>query len=272
MSRTFNADVCTAITKSNSHRFYSANLYIPDQVECIASEVFQKKRELSTASLKNIGARAFQGCSALSSVDLPQQVEDIGPGVFSQCSSLEKVSLSRAISSVPKAAFRGNYRMKNVSFSTDSRISTIRSEAFFQCSSLTSLVLPENLSEIDSRAFYKCKNLENVFFPKELDRIGRESFSACAIRELLLPDSITYIDDCAFFKCKNLTHVVLPKNLRYIGKWVFHGCPKLKYLEIRHDPDFIGPWIINRSCTIRCYKGSKVDAYCQENGFQVEYL
>ncbi len=86
MSRTFNADVCTAITKSNSHRFYSANLYIPDQVECIASEVFQKKRELSTvrfpASLKNIGARAFQGCSALSSVDLPQQVEDIGPGVF----------------------------------------------------------------------------------------------------------------------------------------------------------------------------------------------
>ncbi len=46
MSRTFNADVCTAITKSNSHRFYSANLYIPDQVECIASEVFQKKREL----------------------------------------------------------------------------------------------------------------------------------------------------------------------------------------------------------------------------------
>lgn len=56
MSRTFNADVCTAITKSNSHRFYSANLYIPDQVECIASEVFQKKRELSTvrfpASLK----------------------------------------------------------------------------------------------------------------------------------------------------------------------------------------------------------------------------
>lgn len=111
MTRTFNADVCTAITKSNSHRFYSANLYIPDQVECIASEVFQKKRELSTvrfpASLKNIGARAFQGCSALSSVDLPQQVEDIGPGVFSQCSSLEKVSLSRAISSVPKAAFRG---------------------------------------------------------------------------------------------------------------------------------------------------------------------
>lgn len=66
MSRTFNADVCTAITKSNSHRFYSANLYIPDQVECIASEVFQKKRELSTvrfpASLKNIGARAsFSG-------------------------------------------------------------------------------------------------------------------------------------------------------------------------------------------------------------------
>lgn len=163
MSRTFNADVCTAITKSNSHRFYSANLYIPDQVECIASEVFQKKRELSTvrfpASLKNIGARAFQGCSALSSVDLPQQVEDIGPGVFSQCSSLEKVSLSRAISSVPKAAFRGNYRMKNVSFSTDSRISTIRSEAFFQCSSLTKNV---NIKFDIFSCFYRFAVLHNT--------------------------------------------------------------------------------------------------------------
>lgn len=61
-------------------------------------------------------------------------------------------------------------------------------------------------------------------------------------------------------------------NVRYLGKWIFHGCNRLQYLEIRHDPEFIGEWIINKAATIRCYKGSKVDRYCQQSGFKVEYF
>lgn len=47
---------------------------------------------------------------------------------------------------------------------------------------------------------------------------------------------------------------------------------RLKVLEIRHDPEYIGEWIINRAARIRCYQGSKVDRYCQESGFTVEYI
>lgn len=79
------------------------------------------------------------------------------------------------------------------------------------------------------------------------------------------------LEDSAFFKCTRLTTVRIPESVRYIGKWAFHGCNRLQYVEFRHDPDFIGPWIINRATTIRCYRGSKVDQYCQENGFKVEY-
>lgn len=43
-------------------------------------------------------------------------------------------------------------------------------------------------------------------------------------------------------------------------------------IEIFHDPDEIGPWIINKSCTIVCQKGSRIDAYAQEYGFQTEYV
>ena len=53
------------------------------------------------------------------------------------------------------------------------------------------------------------------------------------------------------------------------------GLPRLQLpsvLEIRHDPEYIGPWIINKAAKIRCYQGSKVDVYCQESGFEVEYL
>ena len=42
----------------------------------------------------------------------------------------------------------------------------------------------------------------------------------------------------------------------------FHGCSRLKVLEIRHNPEYIGEWIINRAARIRCYQGSKVDKYC----------
>lgn len=92
------------------------------------------------------------------------------------------------------------------------------------------------------------------------------------MKTLDLPDSLEFLDDSAFFKCNNLTYVTLPENIRYLGKWIFHGCNRLQYLEIRHDPEFIGPWIINRATCIRCYKGSKVDLYCQESGFRVEYI
>lgn len=64
----------------------------------------------------------------------------------------------------------------------------------------------------------------------------------------------------------------LPESIRRIEKWVFHGCARLQVLEIRHDPEYIGEWIINKAARIRCYRGSKVDAYCQESGFTVEYI
>ena len=65
--------------------------------------------------------------------------------------------------------------------------------------------------------------------------------------------------------------VYVPESVREIGRWAFHGCSRLERIEILHDPDEIGPWIINRSCTIVCQKGSKVDEYAQEFGFTTEY-
>ena len=55
-------------------------------------------------------------------------------------------------------------------------------------------------------------------------------------------------------------------------RWVFHGCNRLESVEIRHDPEYVGPWIVNKSCTIRCYKGSKMDAYCDEYELKREYI
>ena len=87
-----------------------------------------------------------------------------------------------------------------------------------------------------------------------------------------LPEGLLEIEDSAFFKCNQLEYVCLPRSVKILGKWVFHGCNRLKILEIPEDPEVIGPWIINRSCIIRCKKAGRVDQYCQEYGFSVEYL
>jgi hypothetical protein len=125
---------------------------------------------------------------------------------------------------------------------------------------------------IEDRAFYKCKELKNVRFPKGLKKIGKEAFYFCGLENLTLPDTVEVLDEKAFFKCMYLTEVTLPESIRRIEKWVFHGCGRLQILEIRHDPEYIGEWIINRAARIRCYRGSKVDTYCQESGFTVEYI
>ena len=104
------------------------------------------------------------------------------------------------------------------------------------------------------------------------DSFSREAFNFCKVQQLDLPDTLEEIDKKAFFCCKELTKVVIPESVRKIGAEAFHGIAKLEVIEIRHDPEEIGENIANKPVRIRCYQGSKVDAYCQEYGYTVEYI
>lgn len=180
--------------------------------------------------------------------------------------------MSDQLTEIPKDAFRENRQLKKVHFSRKSQLTCIRREAFCECASLQKFQCPTLLTAIGDRAFYRCKSLSSVQFPEGLTHIGSEAFYYCGFKKLHLPSTLRVLGDAAFFKCVHLTHVVIPESVRHIGKWVFHGCSRLEVVEIRHDPDFIGDWIINRSVRIRCYRGSKVDAYCQHFGFTTEYI
>lgn len=136
---------------------------------------------------------------------------------------------------------------------------------------LEEVVLPESVEVIRQRAFYRCKELKALKFPENLKEIERECFYFCSLEEAVLPERLERIGDSAFFRCKMLRKVRLPESVSYIGRWAFHGCNRLEVLEILHDPDYIGEWITNKSCTIRCYPGGKVDQYCKEYGLKCEY-
>ena len=185
---------------------------------------------------------------------------------------MRKVYISNRLEKIPDYCFRRDNKLNRVLFTPASCLTSIGTEAFYECGSLPFILLPSRVTSIGDRAFYRCKQLTTVRFPVGLKSIGKKAFYFCGMDKLELPDTLEVLDDSAFFKCVNLTEVVLPTSVRHIGQWVFHGCSRLKVLEIRHDPDYIGPWIINRATRIRCYQGSKVDAYCQESGFTTEYI
>ena len=145
-------------------------------------------------------------------------------------------------------------------------------ETFTECSQLVQVRLPDGVKCIEDKAFYRCLLLKNISLPGCLTEIGKSAFYQCGFTSIELPESLEKIGDSAFLKCKRLEYIKVPVNVKVIEKWAFHGCDRLKTVEISHDPDYIGEWIINRSAKIRCHKGSKADIYCIENGFQVEYM
>ena len=264
------------VTRNNAHLYLASDTQIPAHIRRIGKEAFQRRSIIETVrlprGLTSIGQRAFNGCVSLQEISIPGQVSELGSESFSNCDMLKTAQIAGSGSTIPQGMFQEDRKLTTVCFHPQSQIRKIQKRAFSECKSLTTLVLPPNLTEINDRAFYRCKSLDAVQFPNHLKRIGGQAFYFCGFPSIELPDSLEVLEESAFFKCTQLTYVRIPESVRFIGKWIFHGCNRLQYLEIRHDPDFIGEWIINRSATVRCYHGSRVDRYCQESGFKVEYL
>ncbi|EOD11312.1 hypothetical protein EMIHUDRAFT_214613 [Emiliania huxleyi CCMP1516] len=103
--------------------------------------------------------------------------------------------------------------------------------AFYECSTLTSITLPDSLTAIGDEAFNGCDYLTAVTLPDSLASISERAFGGCsALTSLTLPDSLTSIgvaafNGCAFFRCSALTAVTLPDGLTTIGNEAFRDCP-----------------------------------------------
>lgn len=226
-----------------------------------------KSAELYEAEM--IGASAFSGCTRLRSVRFGK-LRRLGTDAFAGCSYLREAVFPDSLEAVGPRAFQDNKRMRRVVFPRGCRVKQLSSECFSGCEALEEAFLPGGVEEIGRRAFYKCNKLKEIELPYRLKRIGKEGFYQCGLRELELPEGLLEIGEGAFRKCRELEYVYLPDSLKKIGRWAFHGCSRLSVLEINHDPEIIGEWITNKNCTIRCPRGSRMEAYAESYGVRVE--
>lgn len=126
---------------------------------------------------------AFNGCSALTSIILPN-VNKIGIRAFNQCSSLESVIIPEGVPSIELMAFEGCKALTTVSIA--SSVKTIGISAFRYCTALTTVNIANGVSNIYSNVFDNCASLKNIVIPQSVTKIEPDAFKDCSLETVVV--------------------------------------------------------------------------------------
>lgn len=115
----------------------------------------------------------------------------------------------------------------------ESGVTSIGRDAFYGCSSLTSINIPEGVTSIGDGAFEECINLTNIIISESVTDIGESVFYNCSnLTSIIIPKNVTTIGNNAFYGCRSLTSIVIPEGVTSIGKTAFRGCMSLRSITV----------------------------------------
>ena len=135
-------------------------------------------------SVTSIGSYAFNGCSGLTEITIPEGVTGIGESAFEYCSSLTEITIPAGVRSIGAAAF-------------------------WECSSLSEITIPASVTSIGSHAFYACTSLTEITIPAGVTGIDGGMFSGCSsLTKITIPAGVTSIGYGSFYHCSSLTSVI----------------------------------------------------------------
>ena len=110
-------------------------------------------------------------------------------------------------------------------------VTSIGSMAFYGCSGLTSVTIPEGVTSIGESAFDHCGSLTSITIPESVTSIWEDAFYLCSsLTSVTIPESVKRIGERAFSYCSSLTSVTIPEGVTSIGGLAFSSCDKLDTL------------------------------------------
>ncbi len=206
---------------------YTGNIDIPESV------FYNGKSFRVTA----IGYGAFEDCSGLIFVTIPNSVTVIGDYAFTGCSGLTSVTIPNSVTAIGGSAFAGCSGLTSIDIPNS--VTAIGFSAFYHCSNLTSVTIGNSVTSIGDFAFGSCYSLTSVNIPNGVTSIGGWAFSSCySLTSVTIGNSVTSIWDCAFQNCTNITKLVL--NCKYIGNWFNDSKTKINDVTLCDDVEIIG--------------------------------
>ena len=125
-------------------------------------------------------------------------------------------------------------RKVNIPIEIDGKsVTSIGEYAFYKCTSLTEITIPDSVTSIGYGTFSGCTSLTEITIPDSVTSIGEYAFRGCtSLTEITIPDSVTSIGQYAFCVCTSLTEITIPDSVTSIGEGVFFGCTSLTEITI----------------------------------------
>ncbi len=120
-------------------------------------------------------------------------------------------------------------------------VSSIGGHAFFECSSLTTVTIPNSVTSIGDYAFRGCSGLTSIIIPNSVTSIGDYAFYHCSgLSSVTIPNGVTSLGTFTFGGCSGLTSMILPNSVRSIGDSAFMSCSGLTSITIPNSVTSIG--------------------------------
>jgi len=250
---------------------------LPDNLTSIGTYVFSGCSSLPDipilpAGVTSIPNYAFQNCIGLTNVTIPNSVASIGANVFSGCSGLTSITLpfvgQSKTATMQNALFgyifgtnsytggtltsqqyiNSSGNAANITYYITTSLKTVIINggsigygAFFGCSGLTNITIPNSVTSIGQSAFQGCSGLTGVTIPNSVTSIGQSVFQGCTgLTSITIPNSVTSISQSAFQGCSGLTSITIPNSVTSIGQSAFQGCSGLTNVTIPNSVTSIG--------------------------------
>ena len=125
----------------------------------------------------------------------------------------------------------------------------IADNAFYGCSNLTSVEIPNSVTSIGNSAFDHCSNLSLISIPNSVMSIGVTAFNSCSnLTSVTIPNNLTLLGIQAFSNCSSLISVTIPNSLTSISFGLFGGCSSLTSVEIPNSVSSIDSYAFS-NCT-----------------------